>query len=61
MKLTSKTIPQRSRSFREISRDFLQSEAPRYRFVELICFGVIAAVSAWPLLALAGAVASSIK
>jgi hypothetical protein len=61
MKPTSKIIPHGSRSFREISRDFLQSEAPWHHFVELLCFGAIAAVSAWPLLSLAGAVASSIK
>jgi len=61
MKPISKIVPRGSRSFCEISRDFLESEAPRHRFVELLCFGVIAAVSTWPLLSLAGAVASSIK
>jgi hypothetical protein len=29
--------------------------------MELLCFGTIFAVSSWPLLSLAGAVASSIK
>jgi hypothetical protein len=58
MKTTSEIMPRGSRSFREISRDFIQSEAPWHHFVELLCFGTIFAVSAWPLLSLAGAVAS---
>ena len=58
MKPTSKIMPRGSRSFREISGDFLQSEAPWHHFVELLCFGAIFAASSWPLLSLAGAVAS---
>jgi hypothetical protein len=58
MKPISRFVSRGSRSFRDISRDFLESEAPWHHFVELLCFGAIFAVSSWPLLSLAGAVAS---
>jgi hypothetical protein len=49
-------------SFREISREFLRSEIHQHFFAELILFGAIAAVSAWPLISLAEALSvTSIK
>jgi hypothetical protein len=40
-------------SFREISREFLRSEIHQHFFTELLLFGAIVAVSAWPLISLA--------
>lgn len=51
----SESAGKRGASFREISREFLRSETPRHFVVELLLFGAIVAVSAWPLLALAEA------
>ena len=49
-------------SFREISREFLRSEIHQHFFEELLFFGVIVAVSAWPLISLAEVLsAASIK
>jgi len=49
-------------SFREISREFLRSEIHQLFFTELLLFGAIVFVSAWPLISLAEALsAASIK
>ena len=49
-------FPSRERqSFRDISREFLKEEAPQNYRAELILFGIIILISAWPLLALAEA------
>ena len=49
-------------SFREISREFLRSEIHQHFFAELILFGAMALVSAWPLISLAEVLsAASIK
>ena len=48
-------------SFREISREFLRSEIHQHFFGELLLFGVIVAVSAWPFLSLAEAMANLSK
>jgi hypothetical protein len=57
MKKTSR----RTHSFLELSRKFLHSESHWHFVTELLLFGVLIAVSAWPLLSLANAVATSIK
>jgi hypothetical protein len=49
-------------SFREISQEFLRSEIHQHFFAELLLFGAIVFVSAWPLISLAEALsAASIK
>jgi hypothetical protein len=49
-------------SFREISREFLRSEIHQHFLAELLLFGVLVAISAWPLLSLAEILtAASIK
>jgi hypothetical protein len=49
------------RSFRDLSREFLKSEMPQHFATELLLFGILFAVSVWPILSLADALAASIK
>jgi hypothetical protein len=55
------TLPRQTRSFRQLSRRFLESENRRHFVTELLLFGAIIAISVWPILSLIDAMARSIR
>jgi hypothetical protein len=62
MKSTSETnVCRKHRSFRDLSREFLNSEMHQHFITELLLFGILFAVSVWPMLSLADAMAQSIR
>jgi hypothetical protein len=62
MKAKSETkLYGKRRSFCDLSREFLNSEMHQYFITELLLFGILFAVSVWPMLSLADAMAQSIR
>jgi hypothetical protein len=53
--------PQRNRSFRDLSREFLEREARCSFLIELLLFGLIVAISAWPLFTVSEALSQSMR
>lgn len=49
------------RSFRELSRRFLEREARASFVIELFLFAVIAAISAWPLFSVTEALSRPLR
>lgn len=39
-----------SSRFRKLQRQYLREESVRWFVLELLCFGLLAAIAAWPLL-----------
>jgi hypothetical protein len=50
-----------TRSFREISKRFLQSENQRHFLIELLLFATLTAISAWPLVSVTSAVETLVR
>jgi hypothetical protein len=61
MKSTSGIPPRKGRSFRNLSRNFLKSEMHQHFVTEAVLFALIFAVSAWPMLSLAEAMATAFR
>jgi len=62
MKSTSETkLCRNRRSFRDLSTEFLKSEMPRHFVTEMLLFGILFVVCAWPILSLADALSASVK
>jgi hypothetical protein len=62
MNATSETkLYGKRRSFRDLSREFLKSEMHQHFIAELLLFGILFAVSVWPILSLADALSASLK
>lgn len=61
MKSTSGIPPRKCRSFRNLSRNFLKSEMHQHFVIEAVLFALIFAVSAWPMLSLAEAMATTFR
>jgi hypothetical protein len=55
------TLHRRLRSFREVSRQFMEREARPSFLVELFLFVLIGAISAWPIVSVTEALAKSIR
>lgn len=54
-------LHQKNRSFRDLSRHFLEREARCSFLIELLLFGLIVAISAWPLFTVSEALSKSIR
>ncbi len=54
-------LPRRLRSFRELSRQFMEREARPSFIVELLLFVLIGAIRAWPIVSATEALSKSIR
>ena len=62
MKPTSEAnVCRKRRPFRDLSREFLNSEMHQHFVTELLLFGILFAVSVWPMLSLADALSVALK
>jgi hypothetical protein len=55
------TLHRQLRSFREVSRQFMEREARPSFLVELLLFVLIGAISAWPIVSATDALSKSIR
>jgi hypothetical protein len=55
------TLHRRLRAFREVSRQFTEREARPSFLIELLLFGLIVAITAWPLASMTDALIKTIK
>jgi len=62
MKSTSETnVCRKRRSSLDLSREFLNSEMHQHFITEVLLFGLLFAVSVWPILSLADALSASLE
>ncbi|PYK57399.1 MAG: hypothetical protein DME43_15250 [Verrucomicrobia bacterium] len=62
MKSTSETnVCRKRRLFRDLSREFLNSQMRQHFITEVLLFGLLFAVSVWPILSLADALSASLE
>jgi hypothetical protein len=54
-------LSRRTRSFREISKRFLQSENQRHFLIELLLFATLTAMSVWPLVSATNAIETLVR
>ena len=54
-------LSRHTRSFREISKRFLQSENRHHYLIELLLFATLAAVSVWPLVSVTNALETLVR
>lgn len=54
-------LPQKNRSFRDLSRQFFEREARCSFLIELLLFGLIVAISGWPLFTVSEVLSKSMR
>jgi hypothetical protein len=54
------TLPGRLRSFRNLSRQFTEREVRPSFLIELLLFGLITAISTWPIVSMTEALSKSL-